>query len=156
MNKGSGGDEKGVNLIAHKGCKSHIDLWAGACVDDLDLQPDGTSSGFHVSQRGLRLRVGRIHKHRHANCCRHQVPQECEPLRHQFVNEIVDNRHVAAWPGEAGNQTKPDRVVANIEDDGIVVVAAFAANAEWMPPVAAIAATWRRTNSPASAGSRSN
>jgi hypothetical protein len=30
---------------------------------------------------------------------------------------------------------------------GIVVVAALAANAEWMPPVAAIAATPRRTNS---------
>jgi putative tryptophan/tyrosine transport system substrate-binding protein len=39
---------------------------------------------------------------------------------------------------------------------GIVVVAAFAATAEWGPPVATIAATWRRANSPASKGSRSN
>jgi len=38
---------------------------------------------------------------------------------------------------------------------GIVVVAALAANAEEMPPVAAITATCRRTNSAASAGSRS-
>jgi hypothetical protein len=43
--------------------------------------------------------------------------QECEPLRNQFVNEIVNTRHVAARPSEAVNKSKPDRIVANIEDD---------------------------------------
>ena len=38
---------------------------------------------------------------------------------------------------------------------GIVVVAALAASAEGMPPVVTITATWRRTRSAASAGSRS-
>src|SRR5262249_31396722 len=37
---------------------------------------------------------------------------------------------------------------------GIVDVAAFAARPEWIPPTAAIAVTWRRTKSEASAGNR--
>jgi hypothetical protein len=38
---------------------------------------------------------------------------------------------------------------------GIVVVAALAANAAGLPPVAAITVTWRRTNSDANSGSLS-
>jgi hypothetical protein len=48
--------------------KSRIDFTAGACVDDLDLQPDGASSHFYVCRRGLRMcSVGRIRKHGHAS-----------------------------------------------------------------------------------------
>jgi hypothetical protein len=38
----------------------------------------------------------------------------------------------------------------------IVVVAALAASADNVPPLVAIKATWRRTNSLASAGNRSS
>ena len=33
--------QKGVGPVAHKGGESHIDLAAGARLDDLDLQPNG-------------------------------------------------------------------------------------------------------------------
>ena len=58
-------------------------------------------------------------------------------------------------PGRARLATRPSLTGSSglTKTMGIVVVAALAANAE--PPVAAITATWRRTNSAASAGSRS-
>src|SRR5262249_47351571 len=132
-------------------------LPAGAGVEDLDLQPHGASSGFHVSQRGLcRRGIARIDEHGNTNCCGHQLAQEFQPLCRQLRGEKIDPRQVAAWPGEAGDKTEHDRVLGDGEDDGIVVVATFAANATAGPPVAAITATRRRTRSAASAGSRSN
>jgi len=116
--QGIGRKENGVCAVANKGRESRIDLAAGARLHDLDLQTNRARSGFHVSQCGFRLCVGRIHKYRHANGCRHQLTQECKPLSHQFVKKIIDTCHVAARPGEAGNKTKPYWVVANIENNG--------------------------------------
>jgi len=45
--------------------------------------------------------------------------------------------------------------MGTVKTMGIVMVAALAAKAEGVPPVAAMTATCRRTNSAASAGSRS-
>ena len=60
-------------------------------------------------------------------------------------------------PGRARLATRPRLTGSSptLKTMGIVVVAALAANGEGMPPVATITATWRRTNSPASAGNRS-
>jgi len=60
-------------------------------------------------------------------------------------------------PGRARLATRPSRTgsSATTKTMGIVVVAALAAKAERGPPVAAMTATCRRTNSAASAGSRS-
>jgi hypothetical protein len=69
--------------------------------------------------------------------------------------EKIDTCRVAARPGEAGDKTKPDRGSSlTMKTTGIVVVAAFAANAGLIPPVAAITATCLRTNSDAGSGSR--
>src|SRR5262249_12856023 len=35
----------------------------------------------------------------------------------QLSREKIDPRQVSAWPGEAGNKTKLDRVFADAEDD---------------------------------------
>ena len=50
-------DVQRVGSLAHKSCEGRIDLAAGAGLEDLDLQPHGTSSRFHVSQ----CRLGRGH-----------------------------------------------------------------------------------------------
>ena len=60
-------------------------------------------------------------------------------------------------PGRARLATRPSLTGSSptVKTIGIVVVAALAASAAACRPVAAITATWRRTNSAASAGSRS-
>ena len=65
------------------------------------------------------------------------------------------SRQVAAGPGKARNKAKPDRVYADKEDDGDRRSCALAASAEGIPPIAAITATRRCTNSAANSGSRS-
>src|SRR5262249_10111524 len=133
-----------------------IDFPDGADVENPDLQPRGANSRFQTSQCKLGTgRIGRIDEHSNTNGPGHQLTQEFEPLCDHLDPENIDSRQVAARPGEAGDETKLDRVVAGKEDEGIVVVAALAANAGGTPPIAAITATCRRTNSVASAGSRS-
>src|SRR5262249_19408187 len=41
-----------------------------------------------------------------------------QPLRRQLAAQKIDSRQVAARPSEAGDETKPDRVIASDEDDG--------------------------------------
>jgi hypothetical protein len=53
-----------------------------------------------------------------------------QPLCRQLSRQKIDAGHVSARPGQAGDKTKPDRVIEDDEHDGIVVVAALAANAE--------------------------
>jgi hypothetical protein len=48
--KGVAADQKRVGPLAHKRCEGRFDLAAVAGVEDLDLQPDGGSSRFHISQ----------------------------------------------------------------------------------------------------------
>src|SRR5262249_35004186 len=46
-------DEEGIGPLAHNACEGRIDLTAGAGTEDLDLQPHGTGSRFHLSQSGF-------------------------------------------------------------------------------------------------------
>src|SRR5262245_53083038 len=43
--------------------------------------------------------------------------QEPQPLCRHLSIEKIDTGQVAARPGEAGDKTKPDRVIADTEDD---------------------------------------
>ena len=43
--------------------------------------------------------------------------QDPQPLCRHLGIEKIDTRQVAARPGEAGDKTKPDRVIADTEDD---------------------------------------
>jgi hypothetical protein len=43
--------------------------------------------------------------------------QEPQPLGRHLLDEKVDAGRVAARPGEAGDQTKPNRVIADTKDD---------------------------------------
>ena len=70
------------------------------------------------------------------------------------ASENIDPGQVAARAGEAGDETNFTGSSAARKTMEIVVVVAFAANAEVGPPVAAITATCRRTKSAAIAGSR--
>ena len=61
--------------------------------------------------------IGRIDEHGDASGCGHQLTQKLQPLCRQLADEKIDACQVAARPGEAGDQTKPDRVVADSEND---------------------------------------
>ena len=91
-----------------------------------------------------------------ALCLRQEFVQEPEPLRSEFRVDKADTCDVASRPVQAGNETRFDWVAAYAEDDrNLVAVAALAAATAKVPPAAWIAATSRRTNSAARAGSRS-
>ena len=97
----------GIDLADRRGVKDH-----------LDLQPDCGGGLLHLPQSGLGDRsIGRIHEHRNTNGLWHQVMQEPQPLGRQLRVEKIDAGRVAAGPGEAGDKTKPDRVLADAEDD---------------------------------------
>jgi hypothetical protein len=149
--------EQRVGPLVSQHVENGINLTAGFSVEDLDLQSDGASSRFHVSQgcRGIRG-VSRIDQHSNASSPWHELTQKFQPLCFQLVGEQIDARQVTAWSGEAPDKTKPRRVLSNQEDDWDGRrVAAFAANAAGGPPVVTITATCRRTRSATSAGKRS-
>jgi hypothetical protein len=83
---------------------------------------------------------------------RDEFVQQSEPLWSECPEHKVYARHVAARPVEPGNETQLDRVAPLENTIGIVIVAAFAASPNTLPPVAASTATGRPTSSAASHG----
>ena len=114
-------------------------VWAAACMA-LD----------RVSATG----IGRVDEHGHRGRRGDQFVQHLEPFGSQLHAQGGHAREVAARPAEAGDKSQRDGVGYFPNTIGIVVVAAFAANAEGRPP-ATITATRRRTRSAANAGNRS-
>jgi hypothetical protein len=78
--KGITGDEKSVGPLACERCKHHFDFLAGSGFEDLDLQPHGAGSRFHVSQRGVRFQNIRANEQANANRPRHQFTEDFQPL----------------------------------------------------------------------------
>ena len=150
--KGICSNEEGVGPLARKVCEGRIDLAAGAGVEDLDLQPHGARRRLQSLDVVSSLDV-RIDEHSHATSSapvRAAVPAALPSTR----AEEIDPCQVAAWPGEAGDKTKPDRVFGRHEDDGDRRGCRLGRKRR-CSPAATITATCRRTNSAASAGSRS-
>ena len=114
-----GPNEECVGSFAHERGERGIDLADGASVENLDLQPHAANSRFHTFQCGRSTRrTGRIDEHGNTSDPGHHLTQEFQPLCRQLDRENVDPRQVATRPGEAGDQTKLDRVFAGKEDDG--------------------------------------
>jgi hypothetical protein len=83
------------------------------------LQSHGARGGLRVSHRRLGLRgIGWVDEHRDAGRCGHQLAQDVQVLGDKFAREKIVPCDIAARPGEARNQTEPDRIFANTEDDG--------------------------------------
>src|SRR5262249_20780656 len=51
VEKKIGADKEGIDPLAHKVGKRRVDLAAGACVEDLDLQSEGGGSRLHIFHR---------------------------------------------------------------------------------------------------------
>src|SRR5215831_7604945 len=61
--------------------------------------------------------IGWIDQHRDAGGLGHQIMEKSQPLGRNLSGEKIDPGRVAARLGKAGDQTKPDGVVADAEDD---------------------------------------
>jgi len=118
VEKRVGGYEKRVGSFVHETCEGCVDLTTGAGVKGSNLQSRVASSRLHFSHGGEILNGGRVHEHGHTCCPWHQLTQEFHPLCGQLGNEEIDTCQVAAGSGEAGDKTKPDRVVGREKDDG--------------------------------------
>jgi hypothetical protein len=140
----------------HKGRERRIDLAAGVGVEDAHPQAHRTRCRFHVSHRGLGdRRIVWFDQQGEARDSGNHLAQQLKPLGRYLSGEEIDPGQIAPGPGEACDQTEPDRVFGTTKTIGAVVVAPLAANAAALDDVV-ITATRRLTKSVASAGSRSS
>ena len=112
-------------------------------------------AGSQSFSMALSLGIGRIDEDRHPRRSRYERTQELQPLCAELSVEEIDACHVAAWPSEAGDQTELDRVVAGDKEDRDCRSRGLGRQRRTGPSGATITDTCRRTNSAASAGSRS-
>ena len=113
-----GADQERLDAVADECRECSRDLTAGAGVDDPNLKPHGASGLSNVSRELNNNRRGWIDEHSHSSGSGDKLAQQAELLCPQFTDEEVHAGNVAAWPGEAGHKTKPDRVLADGHDDG--------------------------------------
>ena len=125
----------------------------GGCVHNEDLLSDGLPRALYLSNLLRSDRSFGVDNKRNQLGVGHHLAQQLKALRWQLGNEYGDAGGIAIRPIEAFNEAEFDRVGSNPEDDGNVVVAAFAASPQAVS-VATSTATSRRTRSAASAGSR--
>ena len=105
-------------MFAPKRRKDHIDFETSAGVENVDFQPEGASSGLHVSERGRRVRrIGRIDEYCDPRRRGQQVTQESEALCYHFGSQKINPGRIAARPSEAGDKAELDRVFGNAEND---------------------------------------
>ena len=75
---------------------------------------------FQCGTCPLWVKSGHLQRKRHVRFTpesRHvQCARPC-PLGHQLLDENIDARRITAGPGEAGDKTELDRVIADTEDD---------------------------------------
>ncbi len=97
--------------------ESALEFILGAGLQDGEPQPLAARRFLHLAYHTLALWIVRVNEHCDHAGLRNQLEQQLEPLRHQLDGNYGDPRHVAAWPGEAGDQPVRDRVAAADEND---------------------------------------
>src|ERR1019366_5642390 len=108
-------DDERVGVQVDKVCEGVVDLVYGAGLQDLELHPLCTRRILYVSDPGIRL--VRVHEQGKYSSLRNQLGKQFEPLRYQFSGEDAGAREVATGLGETGDESVPDRVGADIEDN---------------------------------------
>ena len=153
--EGIGADDEPPALQLEQGCEGGVDLAFGGGLQDMEMHPLRASGLLPVSDHGIGGWIVRVHEQgEHANP-RNQFGQQLEPFGRQLVGEDAEAREVAARPGETGNQTGRDGVIAAGEDDRDRRGRVFRRERRSVPPAAKITSTLRPARSAANAGSRS-
>src|SRR5262249_36603925 len=112
-----GTEVEGVKPLADECSKSRIDLAAAARVEDVDFKSDRTGRRLCIALLALGRRISRVNKQPHTAGRGHKLTQDTQPLCRQFRREKIDTGQVTAWPGEARDETKLDRVFGSGEYD---------------------------------------
>src|SRR5262245_16917157 len=88
-----------------------------ACVEDVNLQTECVCRRLNVSRLNLESRIVRVQEHRDQCSSRNQFAQKSEAFSPHHGNEKAGPCCVPAGPIKAGDEAKPDWVVAGNEDD---------------------------------------
>jgi hypothetical protein len=112
-----GEDEERVGWLLDEGGEGGVDLSFGAGPQDSELHPGRPRRFLHGSYQAPRSRNGPVHEQGDHPGLGNQLGQKLEPFGIHHGSEEADACEVAARPGETGDQTLPDRVVAGDEDD---------------------------------------
>jgi hypothetical protein len=108
-----------MRTLVLKRCERLVDLLAGAGANDLNLQAPALSGRLQVSKRGFRRCDTRwIDERSHPNRVGDNLMQHFEPLRRQLGIQNIDPCQIATWPGQAADQSKPDRVLGHDKNHG--------------------------------------
>ena len=86
-------------------------------LEDVNLQTERVCRLLNVSRLKLESRIVRVQEHGDQCGRRNQVAQQPEPFRLHHGNEKAGPCRVASGPIKAGDEAKPDWVVAGNEDD---------------------------------------
>src|SRR6516165_2084771 len=104
--------------LLNNGCKRYVDVAFTAGVDNENLLSDFSCSLLRISQSCLQIRIVRVEEHGNDLCSGHELTHQLQPLRQHFAGKIGYPREVAGRSAEAGDETIPDRVATDGEDDG--------------------------------------
>src|SRR5262245_6823554 len=104
--------------LLNNGCKRYVDVAFTAGVDNENLLSDFSCSLLRISQSCLQIRIVRVEEHGNDRCSGHELTHQLQPLRQHFAGKIGYPREVAGRSAEAGDETIPDRVATDGEDDG--------------------------------------
>src|SRR5262245_33845348 len=117
VKKGSGATKR-ASVPARERGKSLIDLAASAGLEHVHLPLHRAGSRLRVSRHSLGTPgIARIDEHAKPSCRGYQLMQNPHALCHQFGGQKVDTRHVAARPGNIGDETKCHRVLSESKDN---------------------------------------
>ena len=99
------GDEQRIGPLASERCEGGVDVAAGTGMADLNFQSHAGGGTLHLPSE----MPGICGLTKNGDPCRggHKLTQEFQPLRHQILAEEIDAGHVAAGPGETGDETEP-------------------------------------------------
>src|SRR5262249_35565797 len=116
--KGAAANKQNVRPLARQGGEGGINRATGVGFENPNFPPDGTRSRLHVPQHSFRIRgISRIDDQGNMSDSWHQFAQELDPLGHQLGGDKVDACQIAVRPREAGDETKPDRIVGDGKDN---------------------------------------
>ena len=144
-------DDQGAGALLEQRCKSVVEIAFVPGSHNHDLKPKATCCLLNIFRLVLSVGIGRVDEDRNRRGRGCHLMQEREPFGPKPGREHAYASNIPTGPGEAVDEAfiGSSPVVNTI---GTVVVAAFAARAEMVPPVAANTLTPRPTSSVINAG----
>ena len=150
-----GSDHKSASTPFGQGREGFVDLTVSRGVKDKQRLPEGAHGGERIGR--LRRASGLLGFTSSATTAAFGTSSCSKPKPFEVSSALNQLIPVRLPPGRLRLATRPTLTGSTplVNTIGIVAVDAFAASAALLPPVAAIAATPRRTKSVASTGNRS-